>query len=72
MKADEGILPGIFADDVGCMVSGAVVLNDQFMDGVGLCQNRVQLLAEKLLSVIGTHDDGYGFHEADGLLRLRR
>lgn len=44
MKADEGILPGIFADDVGCMVSGAVVLNDQFMDGVGLCQNRVQLL----------------------------
>lgn len=53
MKADERILPGIFADDVGCMVSGAVVLNDQFMDGVGLCQNRVQLLTEKLFSVIG-------------------
>ena len=59
-----GVLGGILAQDVHRAVGGAVVLDDDFMDGIGLCQDGVQLFPQEFLSIVGTHYDGYGcvFH----------
>lgn len=62
--ADKRILRGIFPGDVQRMVSRPVVLNNQFVNGIGLADDAVQLCFQEAFAVVGAEYDGYSFHLA--------
>ena len=63
-NSDKRILRGIFPGDVQRMVGRPVVLNNQFVDGISLADDAVQLCFQEAFAVVGAEYDGYSFHLA--------
>lgn len=63
-NSDKRILRGIFPGDVQRMVGRPIVLNNQFVDGISLADDAVQLCFQEAFAVVGAEYDGYSFHLA--------
>ena len=59
MQSDKRIAGLILLYDFCCPVCALVILNQQLVDRIGLLYNRVQLFAQKFLSVLSAHYNGY-------------
>ncbi len=56
IQANVAVLRGIFLADSHRGVGGHIVLDDDFLNGIGLAENGVELLPQVFLSIVGAHD----------------